>query len=210
MIKLRRLSLATLSLVMLLVFTTNAVFAETKSSNDTAKVLTTEDIAENGNVIELFAPNTRLEAIEIARKVYAETPSITMAEEVTENTFLNAKAAENMPYYFSFDFDSTLTSSTIVNNTAGTIRITASGDWVQSPNVYSGTQYDYYDITLYAGGVSKGTKRFKTGSWKHADWTNVPTGNIYFVMTKSYYTYTGAYSPDYIGDIVGDGAILNQ
>jgi len=160
--------------------------------------------------IKMHSAASLEESIQLSEKVYAETPFIKNASAgrgIDVSSF--ESRAVPLPYYFNFNFDSNLISSTITNNNSGTVRITANGDWVQKPNDFEGTIYDNYDITLYAGGVSQGTYRFDTGGWQHADWTNVPTGDMYFIMSKDPTTWTGAPRPGYDGNISGSGEILN-
>ncbi|GIP19485.1 hypothetical protein J40TS1_51270 [Paenibacillus montaniterrae] len=214
--KISRLAMLSFSLLLLLTISSSYVFAEQLNSKEvqqftqTAKSQNSEELQTEGKRIELYNSIDHNAAMQLANKVYSETPFIKLAPKVNENDIATNKAANYMPYYFDFSFNASLTSQTITNNTAGTVRITATGSWDDYPNYYSGTQYDYYDITLYAGSQNLGTHRFLTGSWRHADWDNVPTGNIYFVMTKSFYTYSGAPYPGYNGTITGSGAALNN
>jgi hypothetical protein len=158
--------------------------------------------------IKMYEPKSTEEAQEIYDKVYSETPFIKNASEGKGDEI--SPDAVNLPYYFNFDFDKTMTSISIYNNDdGGTIRITANADWVQKPNEYEGSPYNYYDVTLYADNKNKGTYRFDIGAWQHADWYNIPSGNFYFVMTKHVYTWDDSPYPGYDGNISGSGEVLN-
>lgn len=161
--------------------------------------------------IKMHSSPSPEESKKLSEKVYAETPFVKEATdgEGVDYSIYGTTAAP-VPYYFNFDFDSTLYSDPITNGTSTTVRITANGDWEQKPIYFEDSLNDYYDITLYANGQSKGTYRFDTGAWQHADWYNIPSSaDMYFVMTKSSYTYSGTVSPDYKGEIVGSGTVLN-
>lgn len=168
-------------------------------------------VADPDKKIQMKSAASEEEAKALNEKIYAETPFIKQASPGTgvDNTQYGTQAAVPLPYYFDFDFDSNLTSVAINHPNAGTVRITANADWDQKPNQYDGTIYDYYDVTLWAGGKAQGTFRFDTGSWQHADWTNVPADSgMYFTMSKHPATWSGAPGPGYDGDISGSGEVL--
>lgn len=151
----------------------------------------------------------RLEAQDIQSETYAETPFIKMASNGNWTDDISILATVPLPYYFNSTFDASVSSaSDMKNGNSTTVRITANYDWVTSdfPKILDPSQR-YYDITLYANGVSQGTYRFLTGGWRHADWTGVPIGaTLSFRMTKPQQTWsTGVLD----GRITGSGEVLN-
>ncbi|MFS0724683.1 hypothetical protein [Paenibacillus sp. 1P07SE] len=105
-----------------------------------------------------------------------------------------------LPYYFNFNFRAELTSQRMINPNRGTVRISALGEW-EEEHGYNGSDYSYYDITLYSvGNGAITTARFRHGMWRHYDFTNVPAGEMYFVMTKHPQTCTES--------IIGSGVVV--
>lgn len=156
--------------------------------------------------IVMIKPSSLNEAIKIHNSVYEGNPAIqnaAPAESGSNGGGLISIEAVSLPYNFTFDFDSTLTSTSISHPSSGTITITATGNW-EEPDEYQYTPLDYYDITLYAGSTSQGTVRYRTGVTLVGTWSNVPSGNISFVMTKHRDTWS---TPDWNGDISGSGVV---
>lgn len=142
-------------------------FAQTKHAPD--QNISTYEL--NGN-----------QSLEIYNEIYNENPVIEYATPAGISTM-----ASNLPYPFTFEFDSNLYSSTL-NNTSSTVKIHASATWQQeyAEEDWGATTYNYFDITLKdSGGNSLGTFRYPVDGTSYVGtWTNVPTGNIHFVMSK--------------------------
>lgn len=160
--------------------------------------------------LKFIEPSTSDESLQTQNLIYSQTPFIKDATPGKGESEVGIFAV-TLPYYFSADFDSNLTSTTMTNGSSTTVRITSLltwEDWNASQNLPN--EFNYYDITLYANGASKGTYRFTPNGWHHADWT-VPAGaNMYFYMSKHVNTWTGAQYFITNGDLSGSGTVLNQ
>ncbi len=115
----------------------------------------------------------------------------------------------SLPYQFTFDFDSNLKSQTF-NVTSSTVRIYAQGEW-EDPDAeaeWLNTEYNYFDITLYSNsGTNYGTVRYTpNGILQYGQWTNLPSGDYYFYMSKHRITWSNP-NTGYNGDIVGSGEV---
>lgn len=181
-----------------------AIILQNKIYSDTPFVV------DMNKQIKLISPASVEEAKKTHENIYSDTPFIKEASPGTGTDYSKQSIeTADLPYYFTFDFDSNLTSKKFDNNGGGTIRITANAEWEELPNEYEDSEFAYYDVTLHAGGRSQGTFRFKIGSWQHADWTNVPEDeNMYFTLSKHVMTWSGAPYPGYNGDIIGSGTVL--
>lgn len=200
----RKLSILSLTLLLILCMMSGTVFASGTSNSD--------DV--NSKQIQMIKPKNQEEARKINDKIYEGNPTITHAVKVDSSSQTNDTVgllAESLPYSFTFNFDSNLSSRTIDNDVdGGTIKIHSNGDWVDKPNEYEGSELAYYDITLYSGGTSLGTIRYDIGYAEVGTWNNVPSGNISFTMSKNVLTWSGAPYPSYDGHISGSGTVSHN
>lgn len=121
--------------------------------------------------------------------------------------------AESIPYYFEFEFDSNLVSQDIMNTVDNaTIYITSVAEW-QNPEAeeeFRGSEYNYYDITLYGPKrYSKTVRYIPNGKKQIGTFTGVPKGEIYFYMSKHRLTWSKYLDGREVfdGDIEGDGKV---
>jgi|GEM_PF-2709183 len=122
--------------------------------------------------------------------------------------------ASALPYDFTFNFDSYL-SSQDYDNKKSTVYISTKAKWesTEAKNRFLGTDHNYYDIELYDDNGAVSVVRYPvventtyTGTFK-----NVAVGEVSFTMSKPSRTWSEVVNGDEIfdGDVIGNGTIKN-
>uniref|UniRef100_UPI0002884A4B hypothetical protein n=1 Tax=Paenibacillus senegalensis TaxID=1465766 RepID=UPI0002884A4B len=112
--------------------------------------------------------------------------------------------AESLPFNFEFDFYANLTSRTF-SNTQSNVTIRINDACWADPDHFAWPD-QFFRLSLYAGGSLAGWADIPIecdggASSISVNFDNIPSGEIYFVMSKPVSTYDG--------NLVGTGRIFN-
>lgn len=129
-----------------------------------------------------LAMHTPLNITEYEEKLNAQTGTMTSIEDALEGDggIIKNRNATIFPYDFHFELSQYMYTSELNVSAKNSIRVSVLGELKSDNELRDLT----FDVILMIDDVSYGVRRFQTGKWGYADWSNIPAGKLTLVLSN--------------------------